>query len=419
MAIRTENIRGRFKQKFLIVIDTLSLYFLVPIRFNKQLMTSEFTPIIRHFQIVRPRFILKQSASLDWLAKAHSIATKKPPESMETLHLKRRYSHYGCSEKRISERGTEIEDFTHKNWVKMNFFNLAHENENKLNSKMEFYNASVNRTFEELFDQKSSQKKIPEYLIHVSCTGYISPSPAQRFLDKKKWGHICGVLHLYHMGCYASLPAIKVGKALVRDSGKNTTIVHNELCTLHFNPWDSTPQQLVIQSLFSDGHIKYNVEKKGGQDFKSPGLEILSLKEFIIPESTDDMGWTCSELNFTMNLSPHVPSKLKKHILPFLKEWLIDEDLNWEKIQNEAFFAIHPGGPRIIDNIQEELKLKTWQISHSSRVLYRFGNMSSATLPHIWEKMLNSDEVPNHSLILSLAFGPGLSLHASLFKKTQ
>ena len=73
--------------------------------------------------------------------------------------------------------------------------------------------------------------------------------------------------------------------------------------------------------------------------------------------------------------------------------------------------------PKIIDNIQESLNLETWQISHSSRVLYRFGNMSSATLPHIWEKMLNSDEIPNDSLIVSLAFGPGLTLHASLFKK--
>lgn len=377
-------------------------------------MSRQLTPIIHHFQTVRPRFLLKQSESLDWLSKSHCIINKEKTDSIETLHLKRRYSHYGCSEKRILERGTEIEDFTHQKWSKMSLFNLSEGRQTKLDARMDFYKKHVSRSFSELFE--SSTKDL-EYLIHVTCTGYLSPSPAQEFLTNKGLGEICNVLHLYHMGCYASLPAIKTAKALHKDTQKKITIVHNELCTLHFNPWDSSPQQLVIHSLFSDGHIKYTVESKNDKTKKGPAFEILALNEGMIPESTQDMSWRCGEDGFIMSLSPLVPQKFTHYVGTFLRNWFKNENLNWEKIKKEAFFAIHPGGPKIIDNIQESLNLETWQISHSSRVLYRFGNMSSATLPHIWEKMLNSDEVPNGSLIVSLAFGPGLTLHASLFKK--
>jgi predicted naringenin-chalcone synthase len=50
-------------------------------------------------------------------------------------------------------------------------------------------------------------------------------------------------------------------------------------------------------------------------------------------------------------------------------------------------------------------------------ILQNFGNMSSATLPHIWEAMLGDIKVPNQALIVSLAFGPGLTISGALLEK--
>ena len=80
-------------------------------------------------------------------------------------------------------------------------------------------------------------------------------------------------------------------------------------------------------------------------------------------------------------------------------------------------FAIHPGGPKIIDFIQRQLQLEDEQVEVSREILYRFGNMSSATLPYMWSELIERDSVPAGTLILSLAFGPGLTAAAAVFEK--
>ena len=80
-----------------------------------------------------------------------------------------------------------------------------------------------------------------------------------------------------------------------------------------------------------------------------------------------------------------------------------------------AKFAIHPGGPKIIDAVQEALELSDKQTQESKKILFERGNMSSATLPHVWNEMLNSD-IPKGTKIISLAFGPGLTLFGSVFE---
>ena len=377
-------------------------------------MHSHIKPTIHQFQIVRPEFVLKQTESIDWLSKAHSLVEKDELDSPKALHLKRRYTHYGCSENKISTRGTEIEDFTHQKWDKMNLFHMNEPKKTNLNQRMNFYDEKVSSVFEKFLQDPLPYNLTPTNLLHVTCTGYLSPSPAQKWVYQQRWGKNCKVAHLYHMGCYASIPAVRLAKALALENEGSVLIKHNELCTLHFNPWNSSPEQLVIQSLFSDGHIGYFVTLPNNP---IEGLEILSDKEMIIPNSYKDMSWSPGEDGFTMGLSPLVPKKITKHLPLFLREWITNEHHDYESISKEAFFAIHPGGPKIISDLQEALNLQQWQISHSSRVLHRYGNMSSATLPHIWEKMLHSNEVPKGSLIVSIAFGPGISIHGTLFRK--
>ena len=78
--------------------------------------------------------------------------------------------------------------------------------------------------------------------------------------------------------------------------------------------------------------------------------------------------------------------------------------------------AVHPGGPKIIDAVRELLELRESQVSHSRAVLYEHGNMSSATVPHIWQKILQDESIMNETPVLSLAFGPGLTVCLSWMK---
>jgi predicted naringenin-chalcone synthase len=332
--------------------------------------------------------------------------------------MNRRLQHYSCSEEHISRRRSEIGDFMHTDWPGMMIFNL-HENPRGrgLSFRNAFYSAAANLALESLF---AGDIKPPSDLLHVSCTGYVAPNAVQRLIQLKGWNRQTKAAQVYHMGCYAALPALRIAEGLVNNQNKHsrtrTDIVHTELCTLHFNPADHSPEQLVIQTLFSDGHIRYSVLPENSSDFQT-GLEILALHEEIVPDSLNDMTWILSEWGFQMTLSRDVPGKIARCLPHFLSTLFQEAGMGHADKAEDTIFAVHPGGPRILDSIEELLCLKKDQLRHSRKVLFERGNMSSATLPHIWMDVVADHTIKSGSLVVSLAFGPGLTIAGALFRK--
>ena len=116
---------------------------------------------------------------------------------------------------------------------------------------------------------------------------------------------------------------------------------------------------------------------------------------------------------FEMTLQKEVPVLIKRHLPLFLENLSKKSKIPLEN----AIFAVHPGGPKILLYVQEILKLKDSQMEKSFETLKQYGNMSSATLPHIWQKILQDPKYPNHTPIVSLAFGPGLTIASALMEK--
>ena len=82
-------------------------------------------------------------------------------------------------------------------------------------------------------------------------------------------------------------------------------------------------------------------------------------------------------------------------------------------------YAIHPGRTQIIEMIGKKLNLSKKQLATSEKILYNYGNMSSATLPHIWEEMLRDTALPPDSYIIGSAFGPGLCMAGTVLQKVN
>ena len=121
------------------------------------------------------------------------------------------------------------------------------------------------------------------------------------------------------------------------------------------------------------------------------------------------MTWNVVEWGFQMSLAKEVVV----HIARYLPQFLERLYPNWKG----AIFAIHPGGPKILTHIQELLNLTDEQMRFSFQILKEYGNMSSATIPHIWQRILDDPTVPNGTPIISLAFGPGLSICGAFMEK--
>lgn len=384
--------------------------------------------LLSDFRVLLPRYHGQQDYAFEWLAQAHARAeatsqqladvNELPPDWLP--RMERLVRRYGCSPNSIGQRYTELEDFLHQDWSRMQVFNLHESAEGQaLNTRNRFFAEMAQRAMADFFGE---DEVAPADLLHVSCTGYASPSAIQQLIDARGWQQQTRATQVYHMGCYAAVPALRVAKGLLLNPQdervRRAEIVHTELCTLHFNPCDHRPEQLVVQSLFADGHIRYALSlQEADEPVSAPAFEVLAVREEIVPETLGDMTWVPTEWGFRMTLARDVPEKIAAALPSYLQRMFAQAGECYDTGRAATMFAVHPGGPRIIDSVQQLLELQPEQVAVSRALLHERGNMSSATLPHVWERMLTLPAIKPGTLVASLAFGPGLTIAGALFRK--
>ncbi len=264
----------------------------------------------------------------------------------------------------------------------------------------------------------------PDDLIHVTCSGYLAPSPVERMVARREWFDTT-VTHSYHMGCYGAFPAIKMAHGFLSSSHfsaapprQRVDIVHTELLSGHHNIEDSGIENIITMSLFADGFIKYSVcSDDYARQHGMHGLRILAFNEHLLPDSADDMTWVPAAHQFQMTLSAMVPVVIKRHVRAFVISLLRRLDIDFERDKHKLMFAIHPGGPKIVEHIQSELALRDDQVAISKSVFRENGNMSSATIPHILKAILDESDIAAGTRIVALGFGPGLTVTGLVLEK--
>lgn len=400
-------------------------------------------PLLTAFSSTAPRFEIDQATSLAWLAGAHAEAARQVPAECavllehaeraailgdrkgggSALHLDRpaplgtteraaltaRFTRAlqrcACPPSQIARRGTSF-DLTAP-WPGHPLYDLPRDAHGAGTlARTRAFGELADAYFDETY---ATQDDPPDELIHVTCTGYLAPSAAQKLVAAKRWR--TRVTHAYHMGCYAAVPALRIAMGSLA-TALRVDIVHTELCSLHLDPADHRLEQLVVQSLFADGLIRYSVVPDDG----GMGLRVRGLHECIVPDSADAMSWVVSDHGMQMTLARDVPERIAAALRPFLIDLFRRAGLSLSELA-DSVFAIHPGGPRIIDGVRDVLELDEAQVRTSREVLRDHGNMSSATLPHVWMRLLGDPSIPRGTLIPSLAFGPGLTVCGAVLEK--
>jgi predicted naringenin-chalcone synthase len=385
--------------------------------------------LLTDFRSLSAAHTVAQLDSLAWIASAHARseatvahAEGRPfDEAAFRNRIVHRLERFGCGADKIAMRGHELGDCAHERWSEMEVYRLEDnpEGEGTLARTRVFHDHACG-VLSRLYAEQDSA---PDHLVHVTCTGYASPSAAQRVVAEKGWGNRTRVTHAYHMGCYAAFPALRVAQGLalagdgpVADCHGGADVVHTEMCSLHMNPRLHDPEQLVIQSLFADGFIRYSVCDPSRYDGRAPALALLAQAEAIVPETSDAMSWVCSNWGMQMTLARDVPDKLANVVREFVRRLSAEAGLD-ESERAGAIYAVHPGGPKILDRMRDVLGLDEAQIAVSRSVLRARGNMSSATVPHLWMQIAGAPDVKDGHPIISLAFGPGLTLCGTVMRK--
>lgn len=247
------------------------------------------------------------------------------------------------------------------------------------------------------------------HLITVSCTGLYLPGLDIVLIRELGLPPNVRRIPLNFLGCAAGLTAVRMaGEIADHDPSAKVLIVSVELCTLHIQP-STDRDTLFAAAFFGDGAASCVV---GVPSSGYRGAFVLGLRRSaVFPGCEEEMVWDVGNFGFHLYLSPNIP-KLLRAFLPAEMEKLTDGGPLPE------LWAIHPGGRGIVDALQNAYGLTDEQTRASRSVLWRFGNMSSATIFFVLQEMRNellgATGKPKEGI--ALAFGPGL--HAEMIRFT-
>jgi len=256
-----------------------------------------------------------------------------------------------------------------------------------------------------------SRKEIT-HLIVVCCTGMYAPGLDVDIVRSLGLSSTVQRTCINFMGCYAAFNALKVADAFCKaDANSKVLIVCTELCSLHFQK-EYSDDNLLANALFADGSAAVLMEGKTKKETK------LKIEVFHSDLSTADgeqaMAWTIGDMGFEMKLSAYVPSIIKDGIQKLTASLL---DKISKKLSDIRYFAIHPGGKKIVEAIEYELNITKEQNGSAYNVLKNYGNMSSPTVLFVLNEIFGKLTKEDHGEhILSFAFGPGLTLESMVLK---
>ena len=236
------------------------------------------------------------------------------------------------------------------------------------------------------------------HVITASCTGFESPGIDAHLIESLGIAPGCRRTNVGFMGCHAAVNALACARDSVRaDPDAVVLVACTEISSAHFQR-SGRLDRIVANTLFADGSAAAVVSAGRTGD---PLL--VGTHSTLIPGSAAEMAWTVGDHGFEMSLGARVPDILGGRIRAWVGGSLADHGL---AIGDIGGWAIHPGGPRVIDAVRDALGLDERAAAHSRGVLRDHGNMSSATLLFILRALAQAG-VPRPWA--GLAFGPGLA----------
>jgi alkylresorcinol/alkylpyrone synthase len=248
-----------------------------------------------------------------------------------------------------------------------------------------------------------------DLLITVSCTGIMIPSIDAFLINDLGMRRDTRRLPVTELGCAAGAAALAQAADYIKAYPQaNVLVLAVELPSLTFQRGDNSPAHLISCALFGDGAAAAVVTGA-----PRPGARILTSMSHLFPASYDAMGFDLRDSGFHIVLSKNVPNLIRDEIAGLTGRFLERSGARREDLE---FFWIHPGGQKLLANIESELGLNGDDTRASWHVLSQYGNLSSATVLFIASEGWDARPAGRKGLGLMAAFGPGFSAEMLLLE---
>jgi alpha-pyrone synthase len=262
-------------------------------------------------------------------------------------------------------------------------------------------------------------------VVFVSSTGFIAPGIDTLLIRKLGLRRDVARVPVHFMGCAAAMNGLRVASDYVKAHPTHKAlVVCLELSSIHALFADRL-NDIIIHSIFSDGCAAVILGGCTEAQASAQGKVIVRDHFSQLLDGTEDgIELKVHEHGITCQLSRQLPGYIEAGLAPVIEGYLAKRKLTKESID---LWAVHPGGVRILEKAQQALGLTDTQVAHSWEVLKHHGNMLSASILFVLERILG-DEIlhprgadagqdSRHLNGLAFSFSPGVGIEGLLFQK--
>lgn len=243
-------------------------------------------------------------------------------------------------------------------------------------------------------------------LIVTTCTGYLCPGLTSYISEAVGLRDDLYAVDLAGLGCGAAIPALRAADQYLRvHEDSNVIVLSVEVCSAALS-WGNEIDLILSNSIFADGAAACLVSNKA----QFEGAVMKGFDSLLWPEYRDDLRFKKKDSRLCNVINKNVP-EIAAEAVRFLHGRLAVKAGG--PIHH---YGVHPGGRRILDEVENGLQLAPETLKRSREVLYDYGNMSSPSILYVLKKILEQDTADEGEQIALFAFGAGFSAYGTLLQ---
>ena len=214
------------------------------------------------------------------------------------------------------------------------------------------------------------------------------------------------------LGCVAGAAGVaRLHDYLVGHPDEIAVLMSVELCSLTLQRDDVSVANLVASGLFGDGAAAVVAagarradELLGLSQSDAVQPEVLDSRSRLYPDSERTMGWDVGAGGLKIVLDSKVPELVGHYLRDDVDGFLADHGLTRDDME---FYVAHPGGPKVLEAMADALEVGREALQVTWDSLAAIGNLSSASVLHVFADTLRDHPPRPGSYGLLLAMGPG------------
>lgn len=349
--------------------------------------SNQFLPIIESIATGTPKNIIPQANAAKFVANFY--ASESYQSRIEKIYKNTRIEHRHLAVNLLTDEATFCHQTSNLE-QRMQLYEefavpLAEEVVKKALSRASEQGRKAGSWVNSEINSEKIEDKIG-LLVFVTSTGFLAPGIDAKLIKNLGLRRDIARVPINFMGCAAAMNGLRVGCDYVRTHPhQKALVICLELSSVNA-VFEENINDIIIHSIFGDGCAAVVLGACPAEEVsRCPNLVIRDHLSYLTEDTEDGIRLAVRNNGITCQLSPQLPSYIESGLAPIIHDFLASCHLGKADID---LWAVHPGGTRIIENVQRSLGLQDQQLRDSWEILREYGNMLSCAVLFVMERML-------------------------------